>query len=61
MSNISFSDGFLFGSIFGVTVSVIFCATSHLIEKNKQQRDLIEELFSRLEKYEKNHESSQDS
>ena len=37
MSDKSFSDGFLFGATFGVTVSVIYCAISHLIEKTNNK------------------------
>ena len=58
MSDKSFFDVFLFGVTVGVTVTAIFCTTSHLIE---QQRGEIEKLILRLEECEKNNESSQDS
>ena len=52
-----------FGSLFkaffvGGTAAVIFCTTSYLIHKTIKHSGKIEELFSRLEKCEKNHESS---
>ena len=57
----SFFD-FLFDVfIRGGTVAVMVCTTSYLIEKTIQHSGKIKELFSRLEKCEKNHESSQDS
>ena len=58
MADNSFYDDFLkplFG--FGSTVTILY-TTAYLIEKNKKYRSEIKELFSRLEKYEKNHESS---
>ena len=57
MTDRSFFDAFLVG----VTTAVIFYTTSYLIDKTIQHSGEIEELFSRLEKCEKNHESSQDS
>ena len=61
MSNRSFYDCLLKTFFVGGTVVVIFFTTSHLIEKTIKHSGEIEELFSRLEKCEKNHESSQDS
>ena len=43
------------------TCAAIFFATSYLIDKSNQHDDEIEELFSRLEECEKDHESSQDN
>ena len=40
------------------TIAVMFFTTSYLIDKTIQHSGEIEELFSRLEKCEKNHESS---
>ena len=61
MSDKSFYDVFFLGVTVGVTVTVMFYTNSHLIEKNKQQRDEIKKLILRLEECEKNNESSQDS
>ena len=61
MSDKSFSDGFLVGATVAVTVTAMLYATSHLIDKNNQQRAEIKKLILRLEECEKNNESSQDS
>ena len=47
---------FFIGILVGAAAVVIFSTTSHLVEKNKQQRDEIEKLISRLEECEKTHE-----
>ena len=57
----TFCDNFFDAFIRGGTAAVIFCTTSYLIHKTIKHSGKIEELFSRLEKCEKNHESSQDS
>ena len=57
----TFFDDLLKIFIRGGTAAVIFYTTSYLICKTIQHRGEIEELFSRLEECEKNHESSQDS
>ena len=57
----SFFDSLFNDFIRGGTVAVIACTTSYLIDKTIQHSGEIEELFSRLEECEKNHESSQDS
>ena len=51
-----FFDVFLIGG----ACTTIYCATSYLFNKIDQHDDEIEKLYSRLEKYEKKHESSQD-
>ena len=71
MSDRSFCDWYLEADTFcdnlfdvfirGGTVAVIVFTTSYLIDKTNQHGDEIEELFSRLEECEENHESSQDS
>ena len=57
----TFFDDLLTIFIRGGTFAVIACTTSYLIDKTIQHSGKIKELFSRLEKCEKNHESSQDS
>ena len=57
----TFFDDLLTIFIRGGTFAVIACTTSYLIDKTIQHSGEIEELFSRLEECEKNHESSQDS
>ena len=46
--------------LIGGTCSAIYCATVYLFDKIDQHDDKIEKLHSRLEKYEKEHEYSQD-
>ena len=46
--------------LIGGAGAVICFTTGYLIDKTIQHEDEIEELFSRLEECEKNHESSQD-
>ena len=57
----SFFDSLFNAFIRGGTISVIFFTTFYLIDKNIKHSGEIQKLFSRLEKCEKNHESSQDS
>ena len=57
----TFFDDFFEAFIRGGTISVFFFTTSYLIDKTIKHSGKIKELFSRLEKCEKNHESSQDS
>ena len=47
--------------LYGGTAAVVLYTASYLIDKTIQHSGEIEELFSRLEECEKNHESSQDS
>ena len=54
----TFSDSLFKAFFVGGTAAVIFCTTSYLIHKTIKHSGKIEELFSRLEKCEKNHESS---
>ena len=61
MSDRSFCSNLFEAFVLGGVYSVIFYTTSYLIVKTTQHSDEIEELFSRLEECEKNHESSQDS
>ena len=56
----SFFDSLFDVFIRGGTVAVMVCTTSYLIEKTIQHSGKIKELFSRLEKCEKNDESSQE-
>ena len=57
----SFSDSLFKVFIRGGTIAVIFFTTSYLIDKTIKHSGKIKELFSRLEKCEKNHESCEDS
>ena len=57
----TFFDDILSIFIRGGALAVFACTTSYLIDKTNQHGDEIEELFSRLEECEENHESSQDS
>ena len=57
----TFCDNLFKAFFVGGTVVVIFFTTSYLIDKTIKHGVKIEELFSLLEKCEKNHESSQDS
>ena len=52
-SEVDTFDDFFKGLLVGATAVVIFFATSHLIEKNKQQRGEIKKLISQLEECEK--------
>ena len=61
MSDRSFCYNLFDAFVFGGAYSVIIYTTSYLILETIQHGDEIKELFSRLEEYEKNHESSQDS
>ena len=54
----SFYDSLFNAFIHGGTAFAIACTTSYLIDKTIQHSGEIEELFSRLEECEKNHESS---
>ena len=56
----TFFDDLLTIFIRGGTFAVIACTTSYHFNKIDQHDDEIEKLYSRLEKYEKKHESSQD-
>ena len=57
----SFFDSLFNNFIRGGTIAVIIHTTFYLIDKTIQHSGEIEELFSRLEECEENHESSQDS
>ena len=57
----TFCDSLLKVFVRGGTIAVMIFTTSYLIDKTIKHSGEIEELFSRLEKCEKNHESSQDS
>ena len=57
----SFFDSLFNNFIRGGTAAVIIYTTFYLIDKTIKNSCEIEELISRLEKCEKNHESSQDS
>ena len=61
MSDRSFSHQLFEAFLIGGVCAVIGYTTSYLIDKTNQHGDEIEELFSRLEECEENHESSQDS
>ena len=61
MADNSFYDDLYNVFLLGGVYSVIFYTTSYLIDKTIQHNGEIEKLFSRLEKCEKSHESSQDS
>ena len=61
MSDRSFCYQLFEAFLVGGAAAVIVYATSYLIDKTIQHGDEIEELFSRLEECEENHESSQDS
>ena len=58
MADNSFYDDLYNVFFLGGVYSVIFYTTSYLIDKTIQHSGEIEELFSRLEECEKNHESS---
>ena len=58
MADNSFYDDLYNVFLLGGVYSVIFYTTSYLIDKTIQHNGEIEKLFSRLEKCEKNHESS---
>ena len=58
MSDKSFFNEMFGVFLHGVTVVVALHTTSYLLEKTDRHCDEIKELFSRLEKCEKNHESS---
>ena len=60
-AEISFFDSSFNVFIRGGAAAVIVYTTFYLIDKTTQHSGKIKELFSRLEKFEKNHESSQDS
>ena len=51
-----FCDSLFSAIIFGVKFTIITYTTSYLIDKTIQHSGEIEELFSRLEKCEKDHE-----
>ena len=56
MSDRSFCYQLFEAFLFGGAAAVIIYTTSYLIEKTIQPGDKIEELFSRLEECEENHE-----
>ena len=58
MSYKSFGESLIDVFLVGGTTAAILYTTSYLIDKTIQHSGEIEELFSRLEKYEENHESS---
>ena len=61
MSDRSFYSNLIDTFLLGGTYIAFLYTTCYLIDKTIQHDDEIKELFSRLEKCEKNHESSQDS
>ena len=58
MTDRSFFDYLFDTFLVGGTAAAVFYTTSYLIDKTIQHSGEIEELFSRLEECEKNHESS---